>query len=136
MTLDTTKAQFLYDNFVDRKIGIFYVFKEELQMLKAVYGDQLTESVEEFDSTDKSIALQIVSGREGISLRNAEYLVFFNIAHSATSYWQARDRMTTMDRLFNKVIWLFSRGGIEDKIYKVVQEKKPYTLKHFLKDYL
>ena len=90
----------------------------------------------EFDFTEKKvIALQIVSGREGISLKNAEYLVFYNIQHSAVSYWQARDRLTTMDRLFNKVYWIFSEGGIEDKIYKVVKGKKKYTTNIFKKDY-
>jgi hypothetical protein len=75
--------------------------------------------------------LQIVSGREGVSLRNAEYLVFYNIDFSATSYWQARDRMTTKDRRYNKVYWIFSDKGIEKSIYKTVKSKKNFTLKHF-----
>jgi len=76
-----------------------------------------------------------VSGREGISLKNADYLVFYNIMHSAVSYWQARDRMTTMDRTYNKVYWVFADGGIEDKIYKVVKSKKKYTTNIFKNDY-
>ena len=100
-----------------------------------MFGDSLTTDLEEFNSTDKSIALQIVSGREGISLRNAAHLVFYNIDFSAVSYWQARDRMTTMDRTFNKVYWIFSEGGIEDKIYTAVKKKKSYTVNIFKKDY-
>ena len=136
MILDTTKAEFIKHRFAGKKIGIFYVFKEELNALKQVFGDMLTTDLDEFDFTNKEvIALQIVSGREGISLRNADYLVFYNIQHSAVSYWQARDRMTTMDRLFNKVYWIFSEGGIEEKIYKVVKSKKKYTVNIFKKDY-
>lgn len=135
MILDTTKAEFIKQRFAGKKIGIFYVFKEELNALRQVFGDMLTTDIDEFDSTEKNIALQIVSGREGISLRNADYLVFYNIQHSAVSYWQARDRMTTMDRLFNKVYWIFSEGGIEEKIYKVVKSKKKYTVNIFKKDY-
>ncbi len=86
--------------------------------------------------SNKSIALQIVSGREGISLRHAEALVYYNIDFSATSYWQSRDRMTTKDRLKNKIYWVFAKGGIEDKIYKAVVKKKDYTLNHFRKDLL
>jgi hypothetical protein len=97
--------------------------------------DNLTTDLDEFNATDKSIALQIVSGREGISLKNAKYLVFYNIDFSAVSYWQARDRMTTIDRMYNKVYWIFSRGGIEDKIYSAVKSKKNYTLNIFKKDY-
>ena len=84
----------------------------------------------------KSIALQIVSGREGISLKNAQALVYYNIDFSATSYWQSRDRMTTKDRLYNKIYWIFSEGGIENDIYKSVINKKDYTLNHFKKDLL
>lgn len=135
MVLDTTKAQFIYDNFCTQKIGIFYKFKEELSALKQVYGDQLTTDLSVFDQTDKSIALQIVSGREGISLRNAVALVYYNIDFSATSYWQSRDRMTTKERSFNHVYWVFSKGGIEHDIYKAVIKKKDYTINHFKKDF-
>jgi len=44
--------------------------------------------------------------------------------------------MTTKDRLRNKVYWIFSKGGIESKIYKAVVNKKDYTLRHFEKDLL
>lgn len=134
--LDLTKAKFILNQFCDKKIAIFYKFKQELQALKKVFQDKLTTDLNEFTSTDKNIALQIVSGREGISLRQAQCLVYYNIDFSATSYWQSRDRMTTKNRLKNDVYWIFSRGGIEDQIYKAVIGKKDYTLKHFKKDLL
>ena len=129
--IDKSKALFILDKFTGVKIAIFYKFKEEWNALKSVYGDNLTDSVEEFDNTDKCIALQIVSGREGISLKNAKYLVYYNIDFSATSYWQSRDRLTTMQRQENEVFWIFSKGGIENDIYKTVLKKKDYTLKIF-----
>jgi len=133
MVVDTTKAEFIKEHFADKKIGIFYKFKEELNALKAIFDDSLTTELDEFNSTDKNIALQIVSGREGISLREADCLVFYNIDFSATSYWQAKDRMTTKDRLENDVYWIFSRGGIEADIYKAVTKKLDYTINHFKK---
>ena len=136
MVIDTTKAEFIKNKWHDKKIGVFYKFKEELIALQQVFGDSLTTDLDKFDNEEyQLIALQIVSGREGISLKNAEYLIFYNIDFSATSYWQARDRLTTMDRLFNKVYWIFSNGGIEDKIYKSVKAKKKYTVNIFKKDY-
>jgi hypothetical protein len=135
MIIDTTKAEFIKERFAGQKIGIFYKFKEEFNALKKVFGDSLTETLEEFNGTDKHIALQIVSGREGISLRNAQSLVYFNIDFSATSYWQSRDRMTTKDRTENNVFWVFSEDGIEHEIYKAVVKKKDYTLAHFKKDF-
>ena len=134
--LDNSKARFIRSQFKDMKVGIFYKFKAELKALKEVYGDDITTELSVFEDTDKSIALQIVSGREGISLRQAKCLVYYNIDFSATSYWQSRDRMTTKDRLENDVYWIFSRGGIEHKIYKAVTNKKDYTLSHFKKDLL
>jgi len=129
--IDYSKAKFTLEKFKGVKIAIFYVFKEEYNALKSVYGDNLTNDVEEFDNSDKNIALQIVSGREGISLKNAKYLVYYNIAFSATSYWQSRDRLTTMQRQSNEVFWIFSKEGIELDIYKTVLKKKDYTLKIF-----
>jgi hypothetical protein len=135
--LDTSKAEFIKRHFNGKKIGIFYKFKAELDAIQLVFGDDnITDTVEEFDTTDKNIALQIVSGREGISLKNAEALVYYNIDFSATSYWQSRDRMTTKERLHNKVYWVFSEGGIESDIYKTVRNKRDYTLSHFKDTFL
>ena len=134
--LDLSKAKFIQERFKKKKIGIFYKFKAELEALKEVFKDDLTTEIEEFNNTDKNIALQIVSGREGISLRKAAYLVYYNIDFSATSYWQSRDRMTTKDRLYNKIFWVFAKNGIEDKIYNAVNKKKDYTLEHFKRDFL
>ena len=131
IVLDTSKAEFIKNNFLGCKIGIFYKFKEELNALEEIFGDELTTDLEEFDNTNKDIALQIVSGREGISLKNADYLIYYNIDFSATSYWQSKDRMTTKERPANQVYWIFSIGGIEKDIYKQVLNKKDYTLNHF-----
>jgi hypothetical protein len=113
MVIDTTKAEFIKQKFQGSKIGIFYKFKEEYNALKQVFGDEL---------------------REGISLRDANFLVYYNIDFSATSYWQSKDRMTTKERLENQVYWVFSEGGIERDIYKAVSNKKDYTLNHFKKN--
>ena len=134
--IDKNKALFIHNKFKGIKIAIFYKFKEEWNALKSVYGNDLTDNVEEFDNSEKCIALQIVSGREGISLKNAKYLVYYNIDFSATSYWQSRDRLTTMQRQSNEVFWIFSKGGIELDIYKSVLKKKDYTLKIFNENYL
>ena len=136
MIIDMSKANFIRERFKGKKIGMFYKFKEELKAIKQAYGGDVTTELSEFEQTDKSIALQIVSGREGISLQQAEALVYYNIDFSATSYWQSRDRMTTKDRLESDVYWIFSEGGIEDDIYKAVSKKKTYTVNYFKKDFV
>lgn len=133
--IDNSKAEYIKKSFFGKKIGIFYKFVAELEMLKQTFGNELTTDLDEFNATDKNIALQIVSGREGISLKNAEYLVFINIDFSAVSYFQAKDRMTTLERNENTIFWVFSKDGIESKIYKAVQNKKDYTNDTFKKDF-
>jgi hypothetical protein len=135
MIMDDSKGLFIKNHFKGKKIAIFYKFKEELNLLKSCYGDNLTTDLNEFNTTDKNIALQIISGREGISLKAADYLVYLNIDFSATSYWQSRDRLTTMERKTNDIFFIFAKGGIEEKIFDAVMKKRNYTLSHFKKEY-
>ena len=135
MIFDKSKGEYIKNKFNGKKIGIFYKFVAELDLLKDVFGDGITTNIDEFNTTDKNIAYQIQSGREGTNLSKAEALVFYNIDFSATSYWQARDRMTTINRKESNVYWVFSNDGIEEKIYKTVLSKKSYTTSHFKRDY-
>jgi hypothetical protein len=96
--------------------------------------EKLTTDLETFNNSDKWIALQFVSGREGISLAAADYLVAYNIDYSATTYFQFRDRLTTMKRKENTLFWIFAKSGIESKIHQQVFNKKNYTTNLFLKE--
>lgn len=132
MVLDLSKVDFIKDNFKGKKLAIFYKFKEELVALKSKID--ITQDIEEFNNTDKHIALQILSGREGTNLSAADCLIYYNIDFSAVSYWQSRDRMTTINRSVSNVYWLFSDGGIERNIYKAVMNKRDYVLQTFKND--
>lgn len=135
--LDDTKAQYIKQNFSDKKIAIFYKFVAEGDMLRNVFPNN-TSSPEEFNSNENLIFIsQVVSGREGISLKTADCLIFFNIDFSALSYLQSKARLQDMIRTKEaKVYWLFSENGIEEKIYRMVTKKKDYTLRYFKKDFL
>jgi len=137
LVFDNTKSDFIKEHFAGKRIAVFYKFQAELESLLSVFQEDMTTDLGKFHAGDcNNFAIQIVTGREGISLMQADYLVYYNIDFSATSYWQSRDRLTTMDRLENNVYWVFAEGGIEEKIYKVVQGKKNFTLQHFKKDFL
>jgi hypothetical protein len=133
--IDNSKALFIKEKFKDNKIAIFYNFVAELDMLKQTFGNKLTTDLDEFNTTDKWVALQIVSGREGISLAKADALIMLNIQFSAVSYFQSKDRLTTKDRLVNNVFWIFSKDGIEQNIYNAVSKKLDYTNSIFKKQY-
>ena len=133
--IDNSKLLFINEKFKNNKIAIFYKFQAEKDMIEEFYKDNICFDLDTFNTTNKNIACQLVSFREGISLKNADYLVYLNIDYSAVTYLQSKDRMTTMDRLSNQVFYVFSKGGIEENIYKALQKKKTYTVNNFKKDY-
>ena len=127
--IDESKVLFIKKRFKSEKIAIFYKFKAELEMLKKHFD--ITQDIEEFNTSDKVIALQFVSGREGIKLDHADCIVAINIDFSATTYWQFRDRMTTIDSNEGHVYFIVSDCGIEREVYKAVQGKKNYTKRFY-----
>jgi hypothetical protein len=138
LIFDRSKAYWIKDKFKGKKIAIFYKYKAEEIMLYLTFGyDRFTTDPHEFATSDSKWFLsQIQSGREGINLSTADALIMLNIDFSAVSYWQARARMQNKDREeASKVYWLFAEGGIEEKIYKAVKDKKDYTLSYFKNDY-
>jgi len=134
LIIDNSKALYIAEHFKNEKIAIFYKYVAQLESLKEVLKDKLTTDIDEFNNSDKWLALQFISGREGVNLSKADALVMIEIDFSATTYFQARDRMTIKERKENNVFWIFGKNTIELDIYKRVQNKIPYTLNHFKKD--
>ena len=133
--LDTSKAEFIKSKFKNNKIAIFYYYKKELDLLQKVFAENLTTDLDEFNTTSKNIALQQISGSEGISLKNAEYLIYYSFGFSGCKYIQGRDRMTTIDRKDNTVFFVFEKNSIDEKIYNTIKNKKTYTEKLFKNDF-
>lgn len=133
--LDFGKAEFIRDYFNGKKMAIFYYFKKEWELLKQVFGDDITDDLDEFNATSKHIALQQISGSEGISLKAADVLVYFNVGYSGRQYVQGRDRLSTIDRERNNVYFVFDRNGINSRIYKAIKNKKKYNEKMFKIDF-
>lgn len=131
---DDTKCKVIEEKFKGQKLAIFYKFKAELKMLKEYFKDLITEDLNEFNQTDKWIALQFVIGREGINLSKADSLVMFSIDFSATTYFQAKDRLTTIERKENNVYWLFGNKTLDNYIYKAVTNKKNFTHSYYVKN--
>lgn len=130
LVLDKSKLDYINTN-IEGKMAIFYKYKAELTAIEENIHN-VTTDIYEFNNSDKHIALQIVSGREGISLKKADCLVMYNIDFSNLSYIQAKDRLTTKERKENTVHWIFSKNGIEKEIYKVItKDKAKYNTVHF-----
>ena len=136
IVFDTSKIDYIKENFKGKKIAIFYKYIAEGVALKWHFAGQIVEDAMEFNnsSKDKVFLSQIQSGREGINLSSADCLIMYNIDFSALSYWQGRARMQTLNRIAPaELYWLFTQNGIEKKIYEVVQQKKDFTLSHYKK---
>ena len=130
--IDDSKALFIKKNFEGKKIAIFYIFKEEFNLLKECFPN-FTDSPEEFnESNDKVFLGQIRSSREGVNLSTADALIYYNIEFSALSYIQGKDRMTSKERTKdNDVYFIFAKGGIERHIYSRVSNKLDFTNNYF-----
>ena len=127
----TEKAEYISEKFKGKRIVIFYKFQAELDILKKFFPET-SETPEEFQSTGNPYLSQIISGREGITLDTADAIVMYSIDFAAVSYWQSRARLQSLHRSTPaEVHWIFTRGGIENKIYKAVSAKKDFTLSWF-----
>lgn len=136
VVIDYTKAEYIRDHFHDRKLAIFYKYVAEEMQLRVMFGKRICTDPMEFNRAGKEAIFisQVQSGREGINLSTADCLIMYNIDFSAVSYWQARARLQTKDRTEPaKVYWIFTDGGIEEQIYRVVQAKKDFTTRHYKK---
>lgn len=134
VVFDWTKAHYIRDRFGGRKIAVFYKYVAEKGQLYGTFcGKNIYEDPMEFNKAESGVFIsQIQAGREGINVSTAECIIMYNIDFSALSYWQARARLQTRDRKESaKVYWLFTDGGIEEKIYETVQGKKDFTLSHY-----
>ena len=132
--IDTSKIDYIKKEFKGKKIAIYYKFKEELNMIKTAFD--LAETIEEFDSTNKCIAFQFVSGRSGIKLDKADCIVALNIDFSHTTYQQFKARTITSTTKEAFIHWIFSDCGFERKVLAAVENKKNYVLQTFKKNEL
>jgi len=132
--IDDSKVNFIQEKFKGKKLAIFYYYKQEKAMLFNAYGDDITDDLKEFNETSKHIALQQISGAEGINLSAADVLIFINFGFSNTKFIQAKDRLTTKDRESNDVYFILSDSGIDSQVFRTVTAKEDYVTKTFIKD--
>ena len=90
-------------------------------------------SIEEFNNSNKTYIGQQYSNAMGINLSSADSLVFYNFGYSGTNFIQSIDRLTTINRLENNVYFVYAKNSLSEKIHEIIQQKKNFTEKQFLK---
>lgn len=128
--IDDSKAVYIKENFTG-KLAIFYYFKEELNLLKQVFGETITGDINEFNNTDKHFVGQQYSNAMGVNLSRAEKLIYLNFGFSGTNWIQSLDRLTTIERQESEVFIILARQTIDFNIFKTIEQKKNFTLKQY-----
>jgi len=124
------KVDFIRERFKHDKIVIMYYYLNELKMIESVFGEAVTTDIDEFNTTDKSFALQ-QNTTEGINLSKADALVYLNLGFSGKNWIQSRDRMTVQSRKDNNIYVICESYGITEKILKAVTKKKNFNSRLF-----
>jgi hypothetical protein len=128
------KVDFIRERFKHDKIVIMYYYLNELKMIESVFGEAVTTDIDEFNTTDKSFALQ-QNTTEGINLSKADALVYLNLGFSGKNWIQSRDRMTVQSRKDNNIYIICESNGITEKILKAVTKKKNFNSRLFKQSY-
>jgi len=128
------KVDFIRERFKHDKIVIMYYYLNELKMIESVFGEAVTTDIDEFNTTDKSFALQ-QNTTEGINLSKADALVYLNLGFSGKNWIQSRDRMTVQSRKDNNIYIICESNGITEKILKAVTKKKNFNSRLFKQNF-
>ena len=128
--IDYSKALFIKNN-LKGKLAILYYFKEELTMLIDVFGDAITNDLNEFNKTDKHFVGQQYSSAMGVNLSKADRLVYLNFGFSGTNFVQSLDRLTIKERKETEVHFILANKTIDYKILQTIEQKKNFTLKMY-----
>lgn len=131
----TFKADFIKDYFKGKKLAIMYYYQAELEILKEVFGGDITTDLVDFNNSSKCIAVQ-QSSTEGMNISKADCLVYYNMGFSGKNYIQSRDRLTVKERPKNDVYFILETPGINENILKKVRAKKDFNLSAFKQDFL
>jgi hypothetical protein len=128
------KIKYIRQQFTGKRIALFYKFQAEREIILSEFP-QATDIPEDFqDGKSDTFISQIISGREGITLHSADAIVMYSIDFAAVSYFQARARLQDLHRETPaEVHWIFTKGGIEKKIYQAVSAKKDFTFNYFMR---
>ncbi|MBP2026856.1 SNF2 family DNA or RNA helicase [Acetoanaerobium pronyense] len=127
------------------RIVIFYNFKRELHLIKSLAeGLEKPISYINGDGTDlnnyetKSSTVTLVqyqAGASGVNLQKANKVIYYSLPLSSELWMQSKKRIHRIGQSRACFYYyLITEKSVEDKILKVLQERRDYTLELFEKE--
>lgn len=116
----------------DKKIVILcnYIKERELLLMRL---ENSTDSVEKFKNEDYQYFVgHIKTFSEGVDFSYADSMIIYSLNFSATTYLQSRERLANKKRVKPIVVhYLFTKGTLDEYIYKAVTSKMNFTSKYY-----
>jgi hypothetical protein len=127
--LDTAKVDYINEHFKGKKIAVYYRYKSERELLIRFLKREVTEDNRYFIEDNDSVFIsQFRSGRQGINLVVADYMIFYSVDDSYASFLQSKQRIQNLYRDKEPVVYLLMTGlGVDAEILKNVKDKMPFT---------
>lgn len=127
-------------NSTNDRLVIFYNFNDELKKIKELIKDkkisEINGSVKDlsnFENYEDSITLiQYTAGAMGLNLQKANKIVYFSLPLSSELMEQSKKRTHRIGQ--DKTCfyyYLITENSIDERIYKVLEQRKDYTNKLF-----
>lgn len=132
----------ILDSTSDRLV-VFYNFNKELEVLKALCGDRpiseingQTKDLTAYETADDAVTLvNYQAGAMGLNLQKSCRMVFYSLPLSSELFEQAKKRIHRINQTKTCFYYtLICRGSIEERIKKVLEERRDYTEKLFEQD--
>lgn len=127
------------------RIIIFYNFNEEYRLIKDICEklkkpiSSMNGSIKDlknYDNESNSVTLvQYQAGAMGLNLQKSNKIIYFTLPLSSEFMEQSKKRTHRIGQDRTCFYWyLITEKSIEEKIYKVLQERRDYTNKLFEED--
>lgn len=133
MVLSNHKVNYIKSNLgKENKIVILCNYVKERDLLLSSLASS-TDEVEKFKSEDyKYFVGHIKTFSEGVDFSYADTMIIYSLNFSATTYLQSRERLANKKRTRPITVhYLFTKGGVDEYIYKAVSNKMNFTSSYY-----
>lgn len=127
------------------RIVIFYNFKREFEVIKSLaeglekpisYINGSGTDLNNYDTTSNTITLvQYQAGASGVNLQKANKIIYHSLPLSSELWMQSKKRIHRIGQSSTCFYYyLIVEKSVEDKILKVLKERRDFTLELFEKE--